>query len=201
MSRFSSASLGACEQAAGLNLVRQPRHSFETTRSKQDRKSGFAGILNEEGSELVETALSYGILLTLLVGLLQITLAVYAYHYVSDAAREATRWAMVRGSNCTGLAGCGAGNPDIQAFVQNLGYPGIMASNLATTTHWYTQTMDTNVTPNTVVLSICGTDPTGCNYVGNQVKVQVTYKLSLNIPFVPNAAIAITSTSAMMIAQ
>ena len=146
-------------------------------------------------------ALTCGILMTMLIGLLETTLAVYSYHYVSDAAREATRWAVVRGANCTGLAGCDASNSDIQTYVQNLGYPGIQTANLTTTTTWYTATMNTGVTPNTVVLTSCGTSPGGCNYPGNQVKVQVTYNMPLNIPFVPATTVAMTSTSAMVISQ
>jgi Flp pilus assembly protein TadG len=175
------------------------RHFFKSTSPKQG--PGASGIFSEEGSELVETALSYGILLTLLIGLMQILLAVYAYHYVSEAARDATRWAIVRGANCTGLTGCGAANSDIQTYLRNQAYPGITAANLTTTTTWYTSAMNTSVTPNTVVLTACGTAPAGCNYPGNQVKVLVTYTFPLNIPFVNSANIAINSTSAMVISQ
>jgi Flp pilus assembly protein TadG len=199
VSSLPSARLNVLERSAEMHSARGRRHLFKSTSPKQGRSA--SGILSEEGSNLVEAALTYGILLTVLIGLMQITLAVYAYHYVAEAAREATRWAIVRGANCTGLTGCGAANSDIQTYVRNLGYPGITAANLGTTTTWYTQTTDTSVTPNTVVLSVCGTDPAGCNYPGNQVKVHLTYSLPLNIPFVRSATIAITSTSAMMIAQ
>jgi len=199
VSSHPRASLGALAQSDGRNPVRGRRHLFKSTSPKQARRPGAPGILSEEGSNLVETALTIGILMTLLIGLLQITLAAYAYHYVSYAAREATRWAIVRGANCTGLTGCGAANSDIKAYVQNLGYPGIDPANLDTTTTWYTHTIDP--TTNTVSLSVCGTDPDDCNLPQNQVKVLVTYNLSLNIPFVRSATIPITSTSAMMISQ
>jgi Flp pilus assembly protein TadG len=191
----------ALERSAAMHTARGRRNLFKSTGPRQDRRRGAPGILNEEGSELVETALTYGILLSLLFGLMQVTLGVYAYHYVSFAAREATRWAIVRGVNCTGLTGCDAANSDIQTHLQNLGYPGINTANLTTTTTWSTQTWDTSGGPgtDTAVLTPCATAP--CNVPGNQVKVQVQYDLPLNIPFVPSATIHIKSTSAMMISQ
>jgi Flp pilus assembly protein TadG len=196
----SGSSFNALGQSAAMHPARGRRQLSKLSSPKRDIRRG-SGILSEDGAELVETALTFSILMMLLIGLIQVTLAVYAFHYVSFAARDATRWAIVRGSNCTGLADCGASNTEIKAHVQNLGYPGIDSANIDTTTTWYTQTWDTGVTPNTAVLTLCGTAPAGCNYPFNQVKVVVTYTLSLNIPFVPSATVPITSTSAMMISQ
>lgn len=203
MNRPACDSLWPLDRFAGKH-----RDTFSRLRLWKARRARLAGrrvrrgVRNEEGSQLVEFALTCGILMTFLIGLVQITLAVYAYHYISDAAREATRWAMVRGSACVGLTGCGAGNSAIQTYVRNLGYPGITAANLTTTTTWYTETIDATATPPTAVLASCGTTPGGgCDNPGNQVKVQVTYALPVNIPFVPHANLNITSTSAMVISQ
>jgi Flp pilus assembly protein TadG len=155
-------------------------------------------LLNEEGSTLVETAFACMILVTVLIGIFDMSRAVYAAHAVSEAAREATRYAIVRGSNCINLTGCAASNSDIQTYVQSLGYPGITAAKLTTATTWYNVSIDT--TTNSAVVSSCGTAPNGCNSPGNQVQVQVSYSFSFNIMGFAKT-LNLTSTSAMVISQ
>jgi len=135
------------------------------------------------------------ILLALLVGVFQMCLATYTAHSVSQAARDATRYAIVRGSQCVNLSGCGASNSTIQSYVQSF-HPGF-----TTTTTWYTVTMDTTTTPNTAVLTSCGTSPAGCNAPGNQVQVKVSALFSFAIPFYGSKTLTLTSTSAMVISQ
>jgi hypothetical protein len=60
---------------------------------------------NQRGSALVEQALVLTILLAVIFGIIDSGRALYTYHFVSQAAREATRWASVRGSTCVGLTG------------------------------------------------------------------------------------------------
>jgi Flp pilus assembly protein TadG len=156
---------------------------------------------SEEGAALVETALSFTILMSVLIGLIQVCLALYSFNSVSNAARRATRYAIVRGSACVSLPDCGVANSDIQTYVRNLGLPGINTANLTTSTTWYSVTMNTAVTPNTAVLTSCGTSPTGCNVPGNQVTVRVSYQFPLNVPFVSSSVLTLRSTSAMMISQ
>jgi Flp pilus assembly protein TadG len=202
MSSPRSTSLGALDQTTRMHPVLSRLRPLKAAGARKAMPHGRPVVFNEEASTLVEMALTCALLMMVLVGLFQMTFALYSYHYISEAAREATRWAIVRGSHCVGLTGCGADNSAIQTYVQNLGYPGITAANLTTTTTWYTATMNTAVTPNTVVLTSCGTSPGGgCNDPGNQVKVNVVYLLSLNIPLVPAATVHITSTSAMIISQ
>lgn len=215
MSIPRNAGPSAVEQSADMHRDRLSRLRLWKARcGKKAAHPGGSSVFNEEGSQLVEMALTCGILMALLIGLLQITLAVYSYHYVSEAAREATRWAIVRGSACTGFTHCNAANSDIQTYAQSLGYPGITAAHLTTHTWWYTATYDTTVTPNTIAgaggLTQCGTEDTpsaGCNQPGNQVKVQVSYTYSMgafNLLFgkiIPSRTINITSTSAMVISQ
>ena len=59
----------------------------------------------ERGQVLVETALCCIVLLAILFGIIQASLAAYSYHFIAEAAREGSRWAMVRGSTCTDGAG------------------------------------------------------------------------------------------------
>ena len=150
---------------------------------------------DEEGSSMVEMAVACTILLAVLVGVFDMCLATYTAHSVSEAAREATRYAIVRGKQCVNLSGCGASNSDIQSYLQTF-YPGF-----TTNTTWYTVTMDTSTTPNTAVLTSCGTSPTGCNLPGNQVQVKVSAPFSFAIPFYGRKKLTLTSTSAMVISQ
>jgi Flp pilus assembly protein TadG len=77
----------------------------------------------EAGSALVEFALASVVILTVLFGIIDMGRALYAYDWVSDAARRGTRYAMVRGtSSCPGspeLADCKAGPSQITTYVES----------------------------------------------------------------------------------
>jgi len=158
------------------------------------------GCGDDQGSTLVEMAISSSLFLAALFGIIQVCWAIYAYNFVNEAAREAARYAIVRGAtytgtNCTspGFATCVAqagATGDIAQYVQNLAYPGIDPSQITTTTTW----------PSTVSPSTCpSTAP--CNGPGNLVQVIVSYPFSFHIPFVPNASFTMASTSQLVISQ
>jgi Flp pilus assembly protein TadG len=154
----------------------------------------------EAGAALVETALSAAVMFSVLIGLFEVCLAMYTFTYVSDAAREATRWAMVRGStSCTNsssnLPGCGATSAQIQAYVDSLQYPAMNASNLTVTVSY----LVVSTSSGSAVWSACVTSP--CNVPGNEVRVQVKYQLPLYIPFWRDSSVQIGSTSTMVIQQ
>jgi Flp pilus assembly protein TadG len=159
----------------------------------------------ESGAALVETALSATVLLALLIGMMQTFLALYGYHYVAYAAREGSRWAMVRGGDCYlqgTMPNCNANQNDIQTYVRSLGFPGIDSSNVTVTAAWDQPSTPTATAP-TISWSTCstGTPGTGCNAPGHMVVVDVTYAFPLNIPFVSNRTLNMTSTSSMVISQ
>ncbi len=60
-------------------------------------------LRGEQGNALVEFALAVVVLLSLLFGIIDIGRALYAYDWLYNGARQATRWAMVRGSQCDSL--------------------------------------------------------------------------------------------------
>jgi Flp pilus assembly protein TadG len=123
-------------------------------------------------------------------GIIQIRLALYSYHSISDAAREATRYAIVRGSSCSGfVSACPAQATDIQTYVRGMGFPAIVTSNLTVTTTW--PTTGASCTPST----------TPCNNPGNLVSVTVSYQLPLTILFVSSSTLTMHSTSKMVISQ
>ena len=60
----------------------------------------FRCLRDESGNSVVEMAVSSVLFFAVLFGVFQVSLASYTYHPVSEVAREAARWAIVRGSNC-----------------------------------------------------------------------------------------------------
>jgi Flp pilus assembly protein TadG len=153
----------------------------------------------ESGSALIEAALSMGILLTLIFGIVEISLAAYTYHFISEAARQATRYAIVRGSSfttdCTAptYANCIAQSGttgDITVYVQNLAFPGIDKTKMTVSSTWL----------NSDGTACVGTEAV-CKAPGNQVQVTITYSYPLNIPFVPLNTWTLKSISQMVISQ
>lgn len=159
-------------------------------------------LRSDTGSTLVETALSITILLTLIIGIMEGCLLVYSYHFISNAAREGTRYAIVRGStwsqppwNATSTcaaytdAGCTTTAPQIQQYVQSLAFPGIDASQIKANTTWYN------------FPGPGGTSGNGYNNYGDYVQVKVTYTFPFNVPFIPSQSLTMSSTSEMVISQ
>ena len=164
-----------------------------------------ATALREQGASLVEMAFSCLILIPILFGIIQLSIGLYCYHFAANAAREATRWAIVRGSTCNGIFGAGycsptsanatgAINSDIAQYVKTLGYP--YSGSVTTTTKWCT---NSGTTPAT--WGVCSTTQSGNNVPGNQVQVSVSYAFPLIIPFVPHNTINLASVSSMTIVQ
>ena len=144
----------------------------------------------DHGSALVEMALSSTILLSAILGVLVLSTALYSYLYVSYVTEEATRFASVRGSTCTGLgSACPASSGDVQNYVRNLNFPGIKSSRLTVTASW----------PDAA--SACGASGGINNCPGNHVQVSTTYTLPLSIPFVPPRTLSLTGGSIMVISQ
>ena len=145
------------------------------------------------GQALFEVLVSMIVFITMLLAVIQMGLAAYSYHYISEAAREGARWAMVRGSACTSFSSaCPATAAQIQSYVTGLGYPGINAAASAMT----------------VTASWCGpassTPPacsTGTNAPGQIVRVAIQYKFPVGIPFVPASTITMNAMSQMVISQ
>jgi Flp pilus assembly protein TadG len=145
----------------------------------------------EVGSSMVEFAVASVILFTLVFGVIAICLALYSYNVTAEAAREATRYAIVRGSACTTFSDCNIDQPGLQTYVQSLGFPGINPSSLTVTASATSPATGTTCTPTL----------TPCNKPGNLVKVTVQYTFPLVIPFVPSRILTMSSTSAMYISQ
>ncbi len=162
-----------------------------------------AAVRGEQGGSLVEMALSCLILIPVLFGIIQLSIGLYCYHFAADAAREATRWAIVRGSTCNGIfgsgycsptsgGGTGATSADIAQYVSSLGYP--YSASVTTATKWC---VNGGAIPAT--WTSCST--TQNNAPGNQVQVTVSYAYPLIIPFIKKNTINLSSVSSMTIVQ
>ena len=152
----------------------------------------FRGTGNERGSALVEDALVILLLLTLLFGIIGFGHALYTYHFVANAAREATRWASVRGSTCTALTGgCPAAASDVQTYVSNVSGMGLKGSSITATTTWLPSPSASYAPP-------CATT---ANAPGCVVQVQVVYQYKFFFPLLPPTGFNMQSTSQMVISQ
>jgi Flp pilus assembly protein TadG len=166
-------------------------------------------LRTDQGSNLVETALASMALFALLIGIFEFALGFYTYHYSSNAARQGSRYAIVRGSNCsTNLPGapasfhCNASEADIAAYVKGLSYPAIDAArNLTVTVSTCAGSLQADASGNpTTTWSSCS-EGTSNNDPGDQVQVTVTYAFPLAIPFWNQETVGISSTSSMVYSQ
>lgn len=170
------------------------------------------GEASEQGAAIIEMAVACGVLLTLLIGIVQVSQAFYIYNFVSEAAREGTRYAAVRGTNsCLNATGtmpdCNlgpatSGNP-IQTYLQGLGFP--YSNGITATATWWSPPKASPNQWNISCTTATDTDASSalngdaCNYPGHAVQVQVTYSYPLSIPFWGTQSLNISSTSQMVI--
>jgi len=159
----------------------------------------------ERGGTLVEFGFSLLFMFGFILGIMQLSMAMYAYHCVSDAARDGTRYAIVRGydwgtscdSNANGQgnpagdgsgsanSGCVASLKDIQNYVENAGF----------------LNGSTNMTVTPQCASVIGgtfttySPSTTCNAATDVVKVTVSYPFSFGIPGFPRYTYQLSSTS------
>jgi Flp pilus assembly protein TadG len=152
----------------------------------------------EEGSAAIEMAVSMTALLLVIIGMMKMCLAVYSYHYTSEAAREGARYAIVRGygastshTACVAYeSGCVASSDNISSYVKALGYPALVPANMTVTTTWAGFPTGVTCTPSTT-----------CNNAGNLVTVKVQYSFSLSIPFLPARTLNMSSTASGILSQ
>lgn len=95
------------------------------------------------GNTLLETALCLSLVLLVIIGIMECSLAVYIEHYVELAASSGARYATVRGSTYKGTACstaapyyCETNSSDIQSYIQTNAPPGVNTSNISVTASW-----------------------------------------------------------------
>ena len=151
----------------------------------------------ETGSSLVEFALSVSLLLTVVFGIMGLSLAAYADHFVAIAAQAAARYASVRGSSwsttCASATAtsCVANAGSVQTYVQSITPNGVSYSNITVNATW----------PGTTPAGGACYAVSGSNSPGCMVQVKVKYLFSFAMPFMPTGALSLSSTGALPITQ
>ena len=160
---------------------------------------------------MIEFAVSAVTLLILIFGIMDISRALYAYHFISYAAQAGTRFAIVRGAtfsstscDSTTTSGgvtttnynstqyqCDASADDIKAFVKSIAPPGVDPSQLTITPTWPAATVGSSDT------ATCSP----ANSAGCLVQVVVSYPFNFMLPFMPTSTITMSSTSEQTIQQ
>lgn len=151
-----------------------------------------------DGSQLVEFALCIPILLTVFFGVVYFSYVIFAAHFVTNAANDGARYAIVRGSGWNGSAcaststvDCTATGTDVSSFVASTLPAGLNSAKLSVSTTWPGTTagggrcdaQNGNNSPNCVVI------------------VQTKYVVSFPLPFVSSSGLTVSSSAAMTIAQ
>lgn len=142
---------------------------------------------SQRGASTVEFAISSLLMLMLLFGILECSLLLYSYHTVSNAARQGSRWAIVRGSDCVAST-CPATANSVKSYVLTQ-VPLLDTTQVSVTTTW-SSSSDCTVT------SSSGPAGPGCI-----VAVQVSYPFQLQIPLIPIANVTLSSTSKMVMSE
>jgi Flp pilus assembly protein TadG len=165
---------------------------------------------NERGGYLVEYALVFTISMTILLGVIGFGHALYAYHFVSHAAREGARYATVRGSTCGSDGSCATTNSasgtagpttkaDVQTYVRNMAPPGINSTNVTVTACGVSGQKACAASLPTVCTAAVGGIPATPNYPGCTVQVQVQYTFNFIVPLISKTALTMTSSSDLVI--
>ena len=164
---------------------------------------------SERGASLVEYAFVAILFLSLLLGISGFGHALFVYHHLNNAAKEATRYASVRGSNCSNDSSCTASN----SASGNAG-PTTVADVKAYVVSLTPNSMDSTYIQNN--MTVCGVAGTVCappvttaapecnvtataNNPGCPVQVTVNYSYNFMFPLISNTAINMSSTSDMII--
>lgn len=136
---------------------------------------------SDSGGSEIEFMLSLTALLTFVFVVMEIGIVFYTYGMISESAREATRYAIVRGSTCltSSSTSCTATASSISSYATGLGYPNIGGGTMIAATSF----------------------PDGNQAPGSRVKVDIKYSVSIKVPFVPKNALALESSSEMYILQ
>jgi Flp pilus assembly protein TadG len=182
-----------------------PGHGFHCGHRETRR-----GVRDERGAAIVEYALVFLIFSAIVFGILGMGQAMYAYHFVSHAAREGARYAAVRGFTCTSDNSCAASNSasgvagpatgaDVQTYVRNMAPTGIDSTKVTATSCGVSGgTACANSTP-TICTAAVGTVAAQPNWPGCTTQVQVQYTYNFVVPLVHTGALTLTSSSDLII--
>jgi Flp pilus assembly protein TadG len=145
----------------------------------------------QRGATIVEQAIILPVMLAIMFGVIDMSRALYTYHYVSYIAREATRWASVRGGGINGKSD----QSQVQTFVSDVAGMALDPAQVTSTTNYIAPP---NLTP--LCPGGAGNSPAN-NKPGCIVQVTVNYNYKFIFPFLPKGALRMSSESQMIITQ
>ncbi len=141
------------------------------TRAHPRRGSSASG----SGQTMVEFAAIATVFLLIVFGVMSLGIAVYSYNTISNAAREAVRYAVVHSPTSS--------NPATTTQIQQVAINYATALNLAQTDIVVSWPPDPNIATRT------------------DAQVQISYPYQLNIPFLGPVTLTLASTSRMLVSQ
>jgi len=156
---------------------------------------GRSWLQDERGSEAVEFALAISIWMGVAFMVMYVSFALYAAHFVANAALEGARYGSVRGSSWSSAScssnslDCTASSTDISNYIKSSTPPGLSTANLSVSTSW----------PGTTSSGTACDTADGSNGPNCVVKVTVSYNFSFPLPFITNSQRLFSSTSQMTI--
>ena len=187
------------------------------TSRKASRERGLArmGRAGERGSGMVEYAFVVVLFLTLMFGVSGFGHALFVYHHLNNAAKEAARWAAVNGklcqttdNSCNGTAPMNNGPAalaDVLNYVKGITPTGIDPNKITISTATTPPTCGLSDTaacaasgPQICAAAVGGVGPFG-NYPGCTVQVTVQYSYNFIVPLIRTTPILLSSTSDMII--
>lgn len=148
-----------------------------------------------QGSELVEFALTFSVLILIAIGAVQFARALYVQHQLVTAANDAARYAMVRGSSWAAACptyssfNCTATTSNITSFTRKSLNPGMTPTSLTVTTTW----------PGTTPSGIACDNTNGNNSTGCSVVVRVSYPFPLVVPMLARRTILLRASSTVSV--
>lgn len=172
---------------------------------------------DERGATLFEYAMVFMAFLGLVFGISGFGHALFVYHQLDHATKEATRYATVRGATCTtdntsggsckaaNSATATAGpttNADVTAYINSITPPGINSSNFTITTCGVAGTGALMCAGSTTVSKAANCDPNSGGLVNNPgciVSVTIAYPFNFIFPVFGSFPINLSSTSQMII--
>ena len=114
---------------------------------------------------MVEFALTIGFVMLLILGMIELTLFLYTYNILADAAKEGVRYAVVHGADAATSVQSG---PPVSS---NCATSGAAVQGVLNQVQTYTNYSFHN--PNAMTVKVCY--PDGDNKPGHQVQVTVSY--------------------------
>ena len=143
-------------------------------------------IRDEDGNDMVEFSFAATALMLLIFGIVEFSLFMNAGSFVRVAAKQGTRYWMVRGADwtttpCNPVSSfdCEATPANVTSYVKSLPHPGLTTANIL-------------VTPTPMLVNVAGV-PCAAYAQGCQVEVKVTYTFTLSTFW--SASIPLTATS------